>query len=204
MVFVLRVSGRMREAMVHGVNLTLDRTIETRLGAKTITIRDGVANAEFAPVPLLLMYHMNFGYPLLSPRCRVLTPSRSIKAYDAFSGRHAESWATMHEPVENQAELCYFHDVAARVDGVATVALVNEDLGIGIAIDYRPEQLPCFTQWEMLKAGEYVLGLEPGNCNSVGRAALRRENMLPTIAGGEKKVADSSIRVLDGDELARI
>ncbi len=49
--FVIRLKGTMREAEAMVENLSLTRTIETRLGAKGLRIHDTVRNRGFAPQP---------------------------------------------------------------------------------------------------------------------------------------------------------
>ncbi len=197
--FQLSVSGRLREAMVHGCHLTLERSIRTALGSGSIFITDIVANAGCSAVPLTLMYHFNFGYPLLSPDSRVIAASRRVRPYDAASKAGITAWSRCREPHADQAEECFFHDIAGGTDGHAGVAVVNGDLGLGVAVCYQPGQLPAFTQWKMMRAGEYVMALEPGNCIPIGRSALREKGLLHTLAGGERRRFDLEVRILDGD-----
>lgn len=55
----------MREAELFGENLTLRRTITTRYGENRICIEDEITNEGFRREPMMLLYHMNVGYPLL-------------------------------------------------------------------------------------------------------------------------------------------
>jgi hypothetical protein len=41
------------------------------------------------------------------------------------------------------------------------VALVNDRLGMGVAVAWPLAQLPRFVQWSHLREGGYALGLEP-------------------------------------------
>lgn len=199
--FALAVSGRLREAMVHGCHLTLERTIRTALGSRSIFISDIVTNAGCSAVPLALMYHFNFGYPLLSADSQVIAASRRVRPYDTASEAGIADWSRCREPQFDRAEECFFHDIAAGLDGHAGVAVVNGNLGLGVAVCYQPSQLPAFTQWKMMRAGEYVMALEPGNCIPIGRTALREQGLLHTIAGGERRRFDLEVRILDGDAM---
>ena len=69
--YVITISGRMREAFVMGENLTLTRIITTNLGSKKITIEDFIENKGFDVEPLMMLYHFNFGFPLLSETARI-------------------------------------------------------------------------------------------------------------------------------------
>ena len=87
-------------------------------------------------------------------------------------------------------EQVFYHDMQAGADGYVTVALVNRGYdggrGLGVYVRYRQAELPRFTQWKMVGAGEYVTGLEPANCGVEGRAKDRAEGLLQFLAPGEE------------------
>ena len=64
--------GEVRQAMVFGESLTLEREIRIALGGTTIEIDDIVRNDGFAPTPHMILYHVNLGWPLLNERAEVL------------------------------------------------------------------------------------------------------------------------------------
>ena len=74
----MRVRGVVEETIIYGEFLRLTRTITSRLGSNVLEIDDTVENLAFQPAPLMLMYHCNFGFPLLD-ECRAdhlsVTPS---------------------------------------------------------------------------------------------------------------------------------
>jgi hypothetical protein len=63
---------------VFGENLVLTRRIEAALGGATIGVTDRVENRGFRPTPHMLLYHYNFGFPLLDEGAELLLPSRAI------------------------------------------------------------------------------------------------------------------------------
>ena len=64
--YSLEISGRVRETRVFGENLILNRTIATSLGARSLHIRDRIENVGFRPSPLMMLYHINIGWPVIS------------------------------------------------------------------------------------------------------------------------------------------
>jgi hypothetical protein len=92
---------------------------------------------------------------------------------------------------------------------VVTCALINRRLGngLGLRLRYRLAELPFFTQWKMLGDREYVLGLEPGNCRPIGRAATRAAGELVELPVGAEAEMGFEIDVVEGeaalDELVR-
>ena len=201
--FMIRLKGTMREAEAMVENLSLTRRFETRLGAGGFQIRDTVRNLGFAPQPLMLLYHFNFGFPLLSSSARVVGPiTKSVpRDEEARKDRGVEECLTFPEPVQGYAEKVFFHTLAAQKDGRTFIALVNRDTGdgqpLGIVMRWNSGELPTFTQWKMPCKGFYVLGLEPGTITPIGRGPLRQQGALPMIDGQSSYDVTIDFEVLD-------
>ncbi len=71
---VMELSGEIREATPFRENLLLRRTIETRLGESVITLRDVVRNEGDGNTPLMMLYHVNAGWPMVGRRSKALPP----------------------------------------------------------------------------------------------------------------------------------
>ena len=54
-------------------------------------------------------------------------------------------------------------------------------------------------QWKRLSKGDYVVGLEPANCEAVGRTEMKKRGGLMYIEAGDKKQFDLIIGILDGE-----
>jgi len=52
-------------------------------------------------------------------------------------------------------------------------------------LEYRRAELPYLIQWRQFGCGEYVLGLEPGNCFPEGQSAMEHKGMLRRLEPGE-------------------
>ena len=74
----LWAEGEVAQTAVFGENLVLTRRIEAALGGTAITVADRVENRGFRPTPHMLLYHYNFGYPLLDEGAELLIPSRRL------------------------------------------------------------------------------------------------------------------------------
>ena len=92
--------------------------------------------------------------------------------------------------------------MAADNAGDARVALVNPALdgGLGLGIRYHTKSLPRFVQWKMMGYGTYVLGLEPSNCWTRGRADERARGTLQVLQPGEARDYHLEISVLAGTD----
>jgi hypothetical protein len=201
--FLISLKGTMREAESMVENLTLTRRIETRLGARGFRLHDTIHNRGFSPQPLMLLYHWNFGFPLLGPGARIVAPIRKTEPRDeqARGDRGVEECLGFPEPVQDYQEKVFFHSLADAADGRTFVSLLNRDTGggqpLGIVMRWSQKELPTFTQWKMPRKGFYVLGLEPGTMTPIGRGALREQGKLPLLAGQASADVTIDFEVLD-------
>lgn len=198
--YVLTVEGETRETVVFGENVVLRRRIEAYLGESRISLTDTVTNHGFATTPHMMLYHMNFGYPVVAPGSRVLTPSLAVTPRDETASRGAARQAHGDAPEPGFAEQVFFHTMQADEEGWVTAGLVNPALdgGFGVRIRYRQAELPCFIQWRMMGEGTYVMGMEPGNALVLGRAAERAAGRLQHLEPGETREYRVELSIIEG------
>ncbi len=84
-----RLDGSVRESAMFRENLLLRRTIETTLGSSVITLRDRVTNEGHSRSPLMMLYHVNAGWPLVDAGTRLLVHARESRPRDADAARGA-------------------------------------------------------------------------------------------------------------------
>jgi hypothetical protein len=201
--FVIRLKGTMREAEAMCENLALTRRIETRLGRRGFRLHDTVENRGFSPEPLALLYHCNYGFPLLGPGARIVGPLRASVPRDeaAREDNGVAECLQFPEPVLGYREKVFFHTLAADRDGRTFIALVNRDVGdgtpLGIVVRWTLADLPVLCEWKMAAKGFYVVGLEPGTMTPVGRGPLREQGALPMLAGQARRDIVIDFDVLD-------
>ncbi len=196
---VFRVSGVIRENVIFKENLVLYRTIEVELGKSIIMLRDKVVNEGFRRSPLMMLYHINLGWPLLDDGTDLHLNARSMKSRDAEAEKGIASATTIPTPVSGYKEQVFYHDLIADDNGFASAVLANRKLGLGAFVRYRQKELPRFIQWKMVAEGEYVLGFEPANCLVEGRARERERGTLQFLEPGETREFIVHIGVLDGN-----
>lgn len=196
----LKVSGTMREAELFGENMVLHRSIETIAGQKSIHVTDEVENQAFREEPLMLLYHINLGYPFLTPDLKLYIPTKSVTARDADAKGHEADYDHMDLPKENEPEYVFIHDMKATEDHHTWVLAVNRKLGLGLKIEYDMKNLPYFMEWKSTAAGDYVIGLEPSNSSVYGRAYHEEHNSLHKLQPFAKEKNELIFTVLDGEE----
>jgi hypothetical protein len=198
----LEVAGTVREARLFGPALEMRRTIRAHSDGAGLELRDTIANVGARPSPLMLLYHINLGFPLLDDGTEVLLPTTAVEPRDAEAEDGKEQYAQIHAPLRGYKEKVYFHTMQAGDDGRVTCAVINRRLngGLGIRLRYLLSELPSLTQWKMLGDREYVLGIEPGNCSVIGRSAAREAGALVELDVGQEVTAGFQIDVVEGQE----
>ena len=201
--YVLRLSGEMREGELFGENLVLRRSLETVLGQKSLTLTDEIENQGFRDEPLMLLYHINIGYPLLVEGTRLLAPTRSVTPRDQAASGHEDRWNLMDPPRDNEPEYVFIHDLAWDSKGNGVVCVVNDRLKLGLKIQFTGEHLPYFMEWKSTASGDYVLGLEPANSSVYGRPYHEAEGSLHRLPPFAKERNVLTFTVLEGEEELR-
>lgn len=187
------ISGVIRQAALFGENFLVTRTIRSSGANNSIELTDTIQNRAFEPHPLMVLYHCNFGYPLLSERSQLKFKAEHSKPRDAEAAKGFEKFRTILPPTSGFAEQVFYHS------GVNTAELRNEEFDVRMTWDNKA--LPCFTQWNMFGAGNYVLGLEPGNCYPVGREEYLASGRAEYLEPGQKKKISLRFEIIEGYKL---
>lgn len=182
---VLTLRARMREAMLCGPNLVLDRTVRIRWKSDEITLDDTVRNEGFREQPYCLLYHCNTGYPLLSEKSVLRIPHTAVRGRTPHADRNLCRLSEIWAPEERMEEMCYYYTVKPDADRRARITLDNPDEGIGMEMDYDTGTLDQFVQWKYFVKGEYVMGLEPCNTTLDGRGDARERGAEHLLKPGE-------------------
>lgn len=173
---VITVSGVLRETALFGAALEVKRTIQIPVFGTDITVSDTLTNLTHRDEEYALLYHCNFGYPLLSADAHLELPEdRKTTPRTPFAETLLGSECTISAPVPNEEERCYFHEKMER-----TASLVNPAIHTKMTMRWS-DTLPILVQWRSMASGDYALGLEPTNCYIMGRSAERANGTLPVL-----------------------
>lgn len=194
----ISVRGEAREAELFGENLTVRRHIETCWGEKSFTLTDEIENQSLRPEPYLLLYHINFGYPLLQPGTELALPTVQIAGRDKTATQHKDGWAIMPPPQDNAPENVFLHTLAASPDGSTLACVLNNDLELGLKLEFSIAELPYFMQWQSPASGDYALGLEPANASVYGRPHHAEQGDLAMLEPFEIQKKTLRFTVLEG------
>ena len=181
----MEVSGVLRQAAIFGESFHVMRTIRCYLRRNCIELHDVIENRAFEAQPLMVMYHCNFGYPLLSEHAQLQLHAAETKPRDVVA---SGDLTQIQPPASGFAEQVFYHK------GADCAVLRNVDFGVRLSWDAGA--LPCLTQWNMFGAGDYVMGLEPGNCHPVGRQAYLASPDAEYLQSEQKKVNTLSFEIV--------
>ncbi|HRE50452.1 MAG TPA: aldose 1-epimerase family protein [Flavitalea sp.] len=199
----MSITGRIRQSQALGAMLELRRTISGTLGKPGIAIHDEVINCGNAASPCMLLYHFNFGWPLVDQGTHILWKGKwKPRGEETIAGifREGNDFRTCPDPLDahnGTGEDVAFIDPDSDESGTCFCGLHNEKIGLAVTLSFQKEQLPWLVNWQHWAKNEYVTGLEPASCLPIGQAALRKRGALPFIGPGERKTYQLRLEVLD-------
>lgn len=171
------IKGTVRETALFGYALELKRSIRISVMGADITVSDEITNLGFKDEEYALLYHCNFGYPLVCPDAHLELPEkRKTSPRTPFAETGLGRETTFDAPVPNEEERVFFHEEMER-----RAAIVNEKLRIRAELRWS-ETLPILAHWRSMASGDYVCALEPTNCYIMGRSAERENGTLPKLS----------------------
>jgi len=202
----MSITGRVKQSRVFGPNLELKRTISSTLGRSSIRIQDEVTNQGNTPQPHMLLYHCNFGWPLVDEGVEIVYrgPCKSYgRPQDNKIFNDTWDYKTCSKPLKSHCgtgEGCGVIDVKANKQGLCTVGFANRALNLGVSLTYAKEALPALTNWQHWGPGEYVCALEPGTHPPMGQKAAREQGVLQILKPGQSRQYTLDIDVFNGSD----
>ena len=198
------VKGRVREASVFGDKLELERKISMKLGEDAINIEDSIENIGFKDSPLMTLYHMNFGFPLIDNGTKLELFDHKTILYLENATKFKNDYKAFIDPVDSFKQQVYVHDIASDSGGNCNIVIINNKFagskGFGIHLKFNKDNLGLLTEWKMMGKGEYVVGIEPGNAPVRGRAVERKEGYLKFIKPGQVVKNEIEVSILKSND----
>jgi hypothetical protein len=203
--YEMRVAGVIEEAVIFGEHVRLTREIRSRLGENRIAIRDVVENIGFEPVPHMILYHFNLGFPLMCEDTRLTFPSRRV--LPRYPSVPMEGYDRYQAPTVGYQERVYFHEDLATQDGKAAALVENPRFplpggaacSLTLAVTWATDTLQRMIEWKMPGTEVYVLGVEPTNCYAGGRVDERERGTLVMLKPGQALTYDLELALTQRD-----
>jgi hypothetical protein len=185
----LILRGVVNDFATFGAQLQLVSEISTVIGKPELVFDDTVTNLSDAPQDMQLLYHTNFGTPLLGAGAEFVAPVKKVQPINAasatgnlvgwnrYSGPHAAPYAAQ---VFNMS-------LHADAFGMTKAMLKSPDGDRAVLMSFDTKGLPYMSLWknETTAKGGYVTGLEPGTGFPNTRPEERAAGRVPNLKGGE-------------------
>jgi hypothetical protein len=181
--------GVVDDFQTFGPQLRLTSEISTPIGKPEIRFDDQVTNMSDAPQEIELLYHTNFGTPILGAGAEFVAPVKQVapmnpisaeggmKDWNRYSGPHGAGYKAKVFNLQLQAD----------AQGQTEAMLKSADGSQGVLMQFDTSSLPYMSLWknEVTAKGGYVTGLEPGTGFPNPRPVERAAGRVPKLAGGE-------------------
>lgn len=201
----ITVTGTVDEARLFGNKLRMVSRITTAAGRPGMTVTDTITNLSAEEGELELLYHINFGTPLLGPGAKVVLPVLKVAPRDEVAVANVPEWDSYGPETPGSAEAVFFIDLAAEGDGRTQALLCNAAGDQGVGLKFNKRQLPCFTLWKnrQAEADGYVTGLEPGINFPNTKSFEKQKGRVAVLSPGESREFEIAIEVHAGAAAVR-
>jgi hypothetical protein len=193
----ITVTGVVEEARFHFLKLRLTSSITTQVGGTGLRIRDEVENFSASPAEMQLLYHINFGLPLLDSGARFVAPLRKVVPRNPRAVEGLATWDYYAPEAAGFPEQVYFLELQSAPDGRTQTLLKNAPGTRGVSIHSNVQQLPCYSLWKNTTASPdgYVTGLEPGTNFPNPRTYEGQQGRTVKLSPGGKAAFDLRLDV---------
>ena len=185
----IRVRGVVHERSFYGPKIELATEISTVPGSDSLRIVDMVTNHGASDQEYQLLYHTNYGSPLLGAGAQLVAPIGAIAPMNGQAAKSIDDYAIYEGPTLGFVEQVYLIEPLADEKGNTLAVLRNRDADRAASIRWSTRELPYLTVWKNTAAAQdgYVTGLEPGSCFPFNRKVERRLGRVPKIAPGKTR-----------------
>ncbi|MDP6083544.1 MAG: aldose 1-epimerase family protein [Verrucomicrobiota bacterium] len=194
----IRIRGRVHEVSFYGPNLEIWTEISTVPGSSAFRIRDVLKNKGTFDEEIQVIYHANFGRPLLGKGARMLSAAKKIVPFNENAAQAIDRQEVYSSPTKGFTEEVYKIYPNADEDGNTTAMLMNPAGDRGVTVSWPVEQLPYLTQWKNTAAENtgYVTGIEPGTGFPHNRSYERKHGRVPKLGPGQSRTFELDFSIL--------
>ena len=178
----IHIRGLVEERVFHGPKLSMLADISTELDSNSVRIDDTVTNQGADDQEFQMLYHINFGPPLLQAGARFLGALERVHPFNAHAAEQLDNYASYDGPQPGFREEVYCLQPLAGPDGLTELMLQNAPGDRGVSLAFPVQQLPFVTLWKNLEVDGYVTGIEPGTGYPYTRRIEREAGRVPQLA----------------------
>jgi hypothetical protein len=185
----IAVRGRVDERMFYGPKLELWTELSTEPGSNSFRISDRLTNRGADEQEFQLLYHVNFGKPLLGAGATMVAAIERITPFNARAAEGIGAHDRYEAPKLGFVEQVYKIKPAADAQGRTMAMLKNAAGDRAASLEFNVHELPFLTQWKNTNAEAegYVTGIEPGTSFPHNRRIERAKGRVPKLAAGASR-----------------
>lgn len=201
--YTLTVTGIVDESMLFFPQLRLQTEIKTNPGSPSFTLHDRVINLRSQPAEFELLYHCNFGQPLLDEGSKFRAPVKRLAPINDVALKAIDRWNEYPAPTAGIIEECFLMELLGEKEADRTIALLENPAGDkACALRFSLNQLPWFTLWRNPGAisDGYVTGLEPATDFPNAKPFERAKGRVLTLAPGGSYDAELTVELAGSRE----
>lgn len=185
--FTITIRGLIKENTFKKSNFETWVTIRHVPGSKEFTVHDILTNLSDYDRDYQIIYHSNFGTPILEQGAKFVAPVKEISPFNEYAATGLKNWQTYQGPTKGFDEMVYNIFPYSDANNQTQVMLTNNASDKGVGIAFNTQQLPVLTLWkntDTLKQG-YVTGIEPGTSFAYPVTIEREQKRVPQLGAGK-------------------
>lgn len=202
---IMRLRGVVDESRFHFRKLRLTTTLTVHADQPHFELADEITNISGSPIDFQLLYHINFGTPILGEGSQFVAPVERVMPRTEQAAQSMNRWTSYRGPQAGTPEQVYFSKLLGNEQQQTQVLLVNPDATLAAYLSYRIDQLPCFTLWknETDARDGYVTGLEPGTNFPNNRSFEASRQRTVPLQPNESHSVELTLGVAQGEQQVR-
>ena len=173
--------------MLFGPKLELHTELIVIPGETSFQLVDEIRNVGAQEQEFEILYHANFGNPLLEEGAQVVASVKSVKPFNEHAAAGLDAWNVYAKPTTGFVEQVYLLELNGDDDNNTTALLRNRAADKAATISWSLDELPYLTVWKNTGAlaDGYVTGIEPGTNYPNNRSVERQAGRVPKLEPGE-------------------
>ncbi|MDT3250436.1 aldose 1-epimerase family protein [Serratia sp. root2] len=204
--YEVRIRGLLKENTFKKSNLETWTELRYIPGSQSFSIHDRVTNRADYPRDYEIIYHSNFGKPLLEEGAVFSAPIKEISPFNDYAKAGLKDWATYQGPTKGFDEMVFNILPYADAQGKTLAMLHNRRGDRGVAIGFDTHQLPLLTLWKNTDTERqgYVTGIEPGTNYAYPVKIEREQGRIKQLQPGQSADFELTYTLLKDAEQVKV
>lgn len=194
----IRIRGLLKEATFKKARLETWTELRYVPGSDAFTVHDVLTNQADYPHDYQIIYHSNFGTPILEKDARFIAPLKSVSPFNDYAKKGLKQWDRYGAPTRDFDEMVFNLKPKADSSGKSVAAVINSKGDKGVSIEFDTRQLPLLTMWKNTDTRRqgYVTGIEPGTNYAYPVTIEKQQGRVKQLQPGQSTEFTLTYRLL--------